>query len=133
MKKIMLVGRTGCGKTTLTQVMHNEKIDYQKTQALSYRENSIDTPGEYIENRFLYKALIITSADSDVIGLLQDCTDEESIFPPSFGSVFAKPVVGIITKIGKAKNEDDIKRAEKILIFAGADKIFKIDSLKPCF
>ncbi|AWZ47736.1 EutP/PduV family microcompartment system protein [Hathewaya limosa] len=130
MKKIMLVGKTGCGKTTLTQVLHNEKIDYKKTQALSYGENSIDTPGEYIENRGYYKALIVTSADSDVIGLLQDCTQSNSIFPPSFGSMFPKPVVGIITKIDQCNNEENIKRAEQFLKIAGVQKIFKINSLK---
>ncbi|MFX0549982.1 EutP/PduV family microcompartment system protein [Hathewaya histolytica] len=126
----MLVGRTGVGKTTLTQVLNNDEVGYKKTQAVDYTLNSIDTPGEYIENRFYYKALIISSADSDVIGLLQDCTDSENIFPPSFGATFAKPVIGIITKIEKAKSEEEIQRAEKYLTSAGAQKIFKIDSLE---
>ncbi|WP_142414340.1 EutP/PduV family microcompartment system protein [Hathewaya massiliensis] len=129
MKKIMLIGRTGAGKTTLTQALNNQNIEYKKTQAVSYTDKAIDTPGEYIENRSYYKALIVLSADSEVIGLLQDCTDNESIFPPTFGATFAKPVIGIITKVDQAKSEEEIKRAENYLISAGAQKIFKINPL----
>lgn len=30
MKKTMLIGRTGCGKTTLTQKLMNEEVKYKK-------------------------------------------------------------------------------------------------------
>ena len=32
MKKIVLIGRSEAGKTTLTQAMKGEKIEYHKTQ-----------------------------------------------------------------------------------------------------
>jgi len=32
MKKIILIGRSECGKTTLTQALKGEKIHYHKTQ-----------------------------------------------------------------------------------------------------
>lgn len=124
----MLIGRTGCGKTTLCQVLHNENIRYKKTQAVDFYQNIIDTPGEYIENRVYYKALIVSSADCDVLALLQDCNDEESIFPPNFCSIFAKPVIGIITKIDICKNQDNINRAQEFLESAGVHKIFQISS-----
>ena len=28
--KIMLVGKTGSGKTTLTQILNNQKVEYKK-------------------------------------------------------------------------------------------------------
>lgn len=129
MKKIMFVGRTGCGKTTLTQVLQNEEIDYKKTQAIEFFQNTIDTPGEYIENRAYYRALIVSSSDCDIIGLIQDCNDEECIFPPSFGCTFAKPVVGIITKVDLCEEERFIERAEMYLKDAGAEQVFKISSI----
>lgn len=128
MKKLILIGRTGCGKTTLTQVLHDENIDYKKTQAIEYSKNIIDTPGEYIENRALYRALIVSSADCDVIALLQDCTEEGSIFPPNFASIFAKPVIGIITKTDLCNDEESYKKAENYLIIAGVNNVIKISS-----
>ena len=130
MKTLMLIGRTGCGKTTLCQAMNEYEIQYKKTQAIEVIDNTIDTPGEYIENRFYYKALIVTSADSDVIALVQDCTDEENIFPPGFASIFAKPVIGIITKTDLCSDEKQIERAEESLNLAGVGKMFKISSVK---
>lgn len=135
MKTVMLIGRTGCGKTTLTQALNGEKIHYKKTQTVEITENVsakrinvIDTPGEYIENRCYYKALIVTSADSDVIVLLQDCTDEDSIFPPGFGSIFSKPVIGVVTKCDLCKDESQITKAKEVLINAGAEEIITISS-----
>ena len=34
MKKIMLIGKVSCGKTTLCQYLTNQAIKYKKTQAL---------------------------------------------------------------------------------------------------
>ena len=63
MKTLLLAGKTGSGKTTLTQVLNEEFVQYKKTQSIEVCENIIDTPGEYIENRFYYKALIVASVD----------------------------------------------------------------------
>lgn len=43
--KIMLVGRTGCGKTTITQRLLEQPLVYQKTQMIIYEGDIIDTPG----------------------------------------------------------------------------------------
>lgn len=130
MRKVMFIGRTGTGKTTLTQALNNEKIEYKKTQSLEFSDFIIDTPGEYIENKAYYNALIVTSADADVIALLQDATTEQSIFPPGFGSIFAKPVIGVITKINKVENEDELEKSKEFLKLASCEKIFLVDSLE---
>ncbi|WML28979.1 EutP/PduV family microcompartment system protein [Neobacillus sp. OS1-32] len=124
MKKIILIGKTGSGKTTLCQKLHGKVVEYQKTQTINPFEHAIDTPGEYIENRFYYKALIVTAADADVIVLVQDCTEEDSFFPPSFAAVFPKPIIGIVTKIDLANNKRQVKAAEEHLQIAGAEKLF---------
>ncbi|MFD3446737.1 EutP/PduV family microcompartment system protein [Microbacteriaceae bacterium 4G12] len=125
MKKIILMGKTGCGKTTLCQKLHAQQIQYQKTQAVDYYSKVIDTPGEYMENRSYYKALIVTAVEADVIGLVQDCTEEGTYFPPSFGSSFPKPVIGIITKIDLAQSPEHVQRAREYLEMAGASAIFE--------
>ena len=36
MKKLILIGRSGVGKTTLTQALKGEKTEYHKTQYIDY-------------------------------------------------------------------------------------------------
>ena len=58
MKKLMMVGKTGCGKTTLSQRLTGETIHYQKTQAVQIVGSDIvDTPGEYLEQKQFYHAV----------------------------------------------------------------------------
>jgi len=128
MKTLMLIGKTSCGKTTLTQAINKENLKYKKTQTVEFIDGIIDTPGEYIENRAYYRALIVTSVDSDVIAMIQDCTQEESIFPPSFASIFAKPVIGIITKTDLCNDENKLKMAEEVLLNAGVERIFRVSA-----
>ncbi|WML37579.1 EutP/PduV family microcompartment system protein [Clostridium sp. OS1-26] len=130
MKKIMLIGQVGSGKTSLTQALNNEKVEYKKTQAMEYSNLVIDTPGEYIENRIYYNALITEAVDADIIGLIQPCNKELSIFPPGFGSIFSKPVIGIITKMDLCVEDKDIKTSEEYLIEAGAEEIFKVSVIE---
>lgn len=128
MKKIMLVGRTGAGKTTFCQAIYGQEQRYQKTQAIEVINSAIDTPGEYLENRRLYRALIVTSADADLIVLLQDCTDDQCWFAPGFAGMFEKPAVGLVTKTDLAEDEQAIRDAEEKLILAGCERIFRISS-----
>ncbi|WP_461614678.1 EutP/PduV family microcompartment system protein [Clostridium sp. Marseille-QA1073] len=129
MKKIMFIGTTGSGKTTLTQALNNEKIEYKKTQAVDFNNYIIDTPGEYIDSRVYYNALIVTSSDADVIALIQDCSRELSVFPPAFGNIFSKHVIGICTKTDLCKSKEDLNRAEEFLKQAGAERIFMVSSI----
>ena len=130
MRKIIFAGSTGSGKTTLCQRLHGQEIAYKKTQAVESFEQAIDTPGECVENRYLYKMLLVSSVDADIIGLVQDCTKEESYFPPGFATMFAKPVIGIVTKVELAKVEEDIAKAREFLQAAGAERIFEVSSME---
>lgn len=126
----MLIGQTGSGKTSLTQVLNNEKLEYKKTQAMEYSDLVIDTPGEYIEKRAYYNVVITESVDADVIALIQPSNNESSIFPPGFGGIFAKPVIGIITKIDLCNEDEHILTCERYLREAGAEKIFKVSAIE---
>lgn len=50
MRRILLIGRSESGKTTLKQVLRGENITYKKTQYVSQYDCVIDMPGEYAEN-----------------------------------------------------------------------------------
>ena len=125
MKKVMLIGRTGCGKTTLTQKLMDEEVKYKKTQAVSYKNKIIDTPGEYVENKMYYKSLLVLSADAKVIVLVQSAIDGATLFPPKFSTMFPKKdVIGVITKTDL--ENANIERSKKFLIEAGVTEVFTI-------
>jgi ethanolamine utilization protein EutP len=128
MKRFMLIGKTSAGKTTLCQRIHDAEIMYRKTQSVEIYNYAIDTPGEYIENRSYYRALVVTSADADIIALVQDITQDINFFPPGFTSVFAKEVIGIITKCDLAKGQGELDRSEDLLKEAGVSKVFRISA-----
>ena len=128
MKNIIFMGKTGSGKTTFCQKLDQLELKYKKTQSIEVYNNAIDTPGEYMENRMLYHALITTSADAKIIALVYDPIQEENYIAPGFASIFCKDVIGIITKINKA-SEDEINIAYERLTLAGASRIFKIDTV----
>ncbi len=44
MKKFMLVGAVSAGKTSLMQAIYGQDLSYQKTQAIDFKDNIIDTP-----------------------------------------------------------------------------------------
>lgn len=121
MKKFMVIGRSGSGKTTLIQNLLYGEEDVHKTQSIERMENLIDTPGEYIENPRLYRAVLLTSYDVDTVILVMDCEEHSSIFPPEFASVFNREVIGVVTKMDKPAGGE---RARAFLEKAGAEKIF---------
>jgi ethanolamine utilization protein EutP len=109
--------------------MTEKKIYYKKTQAPEFLDGVfLDTPGEYIENR-LYSAISVLSADCDAIAIFQECTNLSVVFPPSFAGMFAKPVIGIITKVDLCKESRKLQFVEDMLIMAGAERIFKVSSV----
>lgn len=127
--RIIFMGRTGSGKTTLCQKLNELELKYKKTQAVEVYDNAIDTPGEYLENRHYYSALIQTSVDAKLIAVLADPTAEANYIPPAFTGTFAKEVIGIITKIDLITDQRKIDRVYRELQGAGIQKIFKIDTV----
>ena len=122
--RIVLMGRSAAGKTTLCQCINHEEIRYHKTQTVSIiNQNMIDTPGEYLERRAYRGALMVTAADADTVVLVQDATEEGTMFPPAYASMFAKPVVGVVTKKDLADDER-VEKAKKYLFMAGAQEVF---------
>ena len=138
MRRILLMGRRGCGKTSLILRIHGEADSAKKTQAAVYHIDFIDVPGEYLEVRSFYRALIMLSSEACGIALLQAADDRQSLYPGGLARTFSKPVIGVVTKTDVAGA--DLKRAESILREAGARQVLYtssvtdegIDELKYC-
>lgn len=122
MNKVILIGRSGSGKTSLTQTLKGDEITYNKTQTVERNGLLIDTPGEYIESRNFGGALAVYSYESDIVGLLLSATEPYSLYSPNITSMANRPVVGIVTKIDL--NNANPKRAENWLRLAGCKKNF---------
>lgn len=126
MRKIMLVGRVGSGKTTLTQVLKGEQISYHKTQYINHYDAVIDTPGEYAETKELARGLALYSYEADVIGLLLSSTEPFSLYPPNLTGSVNREVIGIVTQVDH--HDGDADQAERWLELTGVEHIFKVSA-----
>lgn len=126
-KKIMFMGRSGAGKTTITQALYGEDIAYKKTQYVNYSRYIIDPPGEYIEDKQFGFALALYSYEVDVIGLIIAANEPFSLYSPGTVAMATREVIGIVTQIND--EHADVKLAEEWLKIAGCEKIFFVDSV----
>lgn len=126
MKKIILMGRVGAGKTSLMQALRGEVIQYRKTQYIEHGDVIIDTPGEYAENAVLGRALALYTYEADVVGLLLSATEPYSLYPPCVTSCCNRLVIGIVTHIDVPGGDSD--RAERWLRLAGCQIVFRVNS-----
>ncbi len=126
MKKLILIGRSESGKTTLVQAIRGEDIHYEKTQYVNNNDFLIDTPGEYMENPDLGRALALYSYEADVVGLLISATEPFSLYPPNVAPMANREVIGIVTKADDPNARVDL--AEMWLKLAGCEKIFVTSS-----
>lgn len=126
MKKIVLIGRSEAGKTTLTQVLRGEKINFHKTQYVNHFDVIVDTPGEYAQTKGLGHALALYTYESDVVGLLVSSTESYCLFPPCITCMANREVIGIVTKINDSEAKPE--RAAGWLRLAGCKMIFYVDS-----
>ena len=129
MKKMILVGTVACGKTTLCQRLNGMKIAYKKTQALEVVNQTIDTPGEYLEHRAYLRNLMVVASDADVVVFLQDATQERYMYSPGQAAAFPVPVIGVVTKIDLATPAQR-RQARELLELSGASPIFELSSVE---
>ena len=128
MKRLILIGRSEAGKSTLISALKNEKIEYHKTQYVDYEDFIIDTPGEYAETKNLGGALAVYSYESDVIGLVASATEHYTLFPPNIAGLATRPVIGIVTKCDHKDARPDM--AELWLRETGCERVFFTSSFE---
>lgn len=113
MKKAMVIGAVGAGKSTLIKALFGDTGPAAKTQSLVFRDWLIDTPGEYSENPMYYRSLMVTSHEAAVVLMVHDAVRNRNYFPPGFALGFPVPVLGAITKIDHPDADPD--RAVRLL------------------
>jgi ethanolamine utilization protein EutP len=89
--------------------------------AVEYFGRFVNTPGEFLENRRFYHALITSAADCDTLFFVQDTTRNSCLFPPLFASMFNRKIIGILSKIDKEKSNSTL--ATRFLENAGVKEI----------
>ena len=127
MKKLFLMGRSEAGKTSLTQALKGEEIQYVKTQYTNTSEDTIDSPGEYAESKCFSVGLACFSFEADVVAMVQAADEPYNLFGPGGRSFILRPLIGIITKVDSPYA--NIPMVRQWLINAGCERIFLINNV----
>lgn len=125
--RVMVIGSVDAGKSTLLNLLSENKVRTSKTESVDFCGEYVDTPGEFLDIPMHYSALISTSCKASLVLLMIDPTRICSI-PPSFANVLSSPVVGVISKIDMADSEQKSK-AEKSLKRSGVTEVCEISSV----
>ncbi len=128
MKRILLIGSVGCGKTTLLQRLHGAELSYVKTETIYTRGQTVDTPGEYLELPWFKHALRTASFEVELVVLLASATVGEAKFPPGFTTFFMPETIGVVTKTDLA-DPQQISQADTYLRLAGVTEVFEVSSV----
>jgi len=127
MKRVMIVGPTGSGKTSLLRALGLWEGDVRKTEAIGFGETAVDTPGEFFDIPRFYHALIMTSVKAGLVLLVADPL-RRSRHSSRFAHALRAPVIGVITKIDAA-GADDVEAARNSLKNSGVSEIYAVSSL----
>lgn len=125
-KPIMVVGPVGAGKSTLLKALKLTDSEVKKTEALSYTDLAIDTPGEMVTIPRFFNAIILNSSRARLILFLMD-GERPSQIPARLALTMKAPAIGVVTKTDVARPEN-LARARHILKATGLKEIFEISS-----
>ncbi|HHV78614.1 MAG TPA: ethanolamine utilization protein EutP [Firmicutes bacterium] len=116
-KRILVIGASGSGKTSLITRLRGSTAPVRKTQALEFHDILVDSPGEYVQIPRLFFTVLCQVGDAQAVWVVQDASSELATVPPGFARPFSHKAVGVITKIDRA--DANISRAAKLLTVAG--------------
>ena len=111
-----MIGPTGSGTTTLCHAINECDGLPRKTQDMIFGKYTIDVPGSYLDNPWMYKHLISAAQNyASQIVMLVDAAGMKEVYSPGFAKVFNCPVTGVVTKCGKEginiqKCEEQLKK-----------------------
>lgn len=115
MKRWIVIGLEGSGKSEICNYIEGEEIESKINGDLKYRKNTIEVPGNYIENTWMNNIVIMLAQNQAKANIfLIDATSLISLYPPKFAKAFTKPSLGVITKSDLLNHDKRIK-ANKIL------------------
>lgn len=83
----------------MIHALQNDCRLVRKTQSIVFCNGAIDTPGEYAQIPRFYSALVVTAMEAAAVIIVQDATDLKIALPPGFAGMFARPVIGVVTKM----------------------------------
>lgn len=113
-KRIMVIGPSRCGKTTLVNALNDYDGPLRRTPDLIYGKNTIDVPGSYLENTWMYKHIIAAAQDASHVLVLVDQSNCIEAYSHGFAKSFRCPVIGVITKCDlMPENEEKCARQLK--------------------
>lgn len=124
-KRVMVIGPTGCGKTTLVNALNDHDGPIRKTQNIIYKDKTMDVPGAYIENAWMYKHLIAAAQEASHVLILVDQSRNDDVYSPGFAKVFRCPVIGVIAKCDLSA-ENEALAIQKLKKLGIAEPYFKI-------
>lgn len=110
------------------QALQKKELNYAKTQQVTYTDNFIDTPGEFIEMSIFAHQAVSVSLDASLIIMVSSCIDTQNSIRPNFITMFNLPAIGVVTKIDR--EDGNRARSRHYLQYAGIpnSKIFEISS-----
>ena len=98
-RKVMVIGIGKSGKTALVDAINQVERKPRKTQDMIFGKYTIDVPGSYLENPWMYKHLISAAQNNaGHVLILVDQSNVTEIYSPGFARVFRCPVTGVIMK-----------------------------------
>lgn len=124
MKKYVFVGSVGVGKTSLFNALMGDYELARKTQAVDYNlMGGIDTPGEFFSHPHLYKAMISTTTEAEIIIYVHSAEDQICRLPRGILDIYNnKTIVTIITKVDLPNV--DLSKVRKVLVECGLNEPF---------
>lgn len=136
-KRIMIIGPSRSGKTSLANVLEEEARPLKRTHDTIYRKRTLEIPSAYLENTWMYSHLIALAQDAWCILMLVDQSQETDIYSPGFATAFRVPIVGVISKCDlapekRAQAEDALARigAASAIFAVSAVTLEGMDQLK---
>lgn len=125
-RRVMVVGSSGAGKTSLLVSLNLTKDKVKKTEMVHYSDQSIDIPGEYLDNRLF--GLIEESARKAALLLFVLDPTRSMSFPPRLNLALKVRSLGVITKKDRSS---DMQRtqAQKKLFAVGIKEVMECSSL----
>lgn len=127
-KRIMVIGPTNCGKTSLVHALNDDEGPVRKTQDIIYGKNTIDVPGAFVENAWMYKHLITVSQNASHLLLLLNQSKCDDVYSPGFAKVFRCPVIGVISKCDLIP-ENEEKCLRQLKQIGATEPYYKISNL----